>query len=164
MLDPAELTDWFEAHAAPLVLYARQWLDRGAAEDVVQEAFVRLMLQPRPPGNVKAWLYRTVRNEAISRCRSDRRRVERETVRGVQEAYFEPPASELPDADAAAAALLALPEPQREAIVLRIWGEMTLREISQLTNWPVSTAFHHYKLGLRAIRQQMGITCKTKKN
>ena len=36
-----------DAHAAPLVLYARLWCD--APEDVVQEAFLKLVRQGRPP-------------------------------------------------------------------------------------------------------------------
>jgi hypothetical protein len=58
--DPAALGDWFDAHGAALVVYARQWLDRPAAEDVVQEGFVRLITEParQRPGNVCAWLYR----------------------------------------------------------------------------------------------------------
>ena len=32
----------FTAHARPLLLYARQWVDGSAAEDVVQEVFLRL--------------------------------------------------------------------------------------------------------------------------
>ncbi len=53
MTDPAKLATWFEAHAAAMVLYARQWLaDRGRAEDVVQEAFVRLAGQAGDPPNV----------------------------------------------------------------------------------------------------------------
>jgi DNA-directed RNA polymerase specialized sigma24 family protein len=47
-----------DAHAAPLVLYARQWC--GAPEDVVQEAFVKLVRQRRAPEDAVAWLYRVV--------------------------------------------------------------------------------------------------------
>ena len=57
-IDPATLGGWFDAYGAALVLYARQWLDRGAAEDVVQDVFVRLMAQPggQRPAHLRAWL------------------------------------------------------------------------------------------------------------
>ena len=61
-----------EAHAAGLALYARQWC--AAPEDVVQEAFLKLMALPHPPNQPVAWLYRVVRNAAISSGRSERRR------------------------------------------------------------------------------------------
>ncbi len=46
--------------------------DRETAEDLVQEAFVRLMVEidaGRMPTNVRAWLYRVVANLAVSRGR-----------------------------------------------------------------------------------------------
>ena len=46
--------------------------DREAAEDLVQESFVRLMIEVdagRMPTNVRAWLYRVVANLAVSRGR-----------------------------------------------------------------------------------------------
>ena len=64
------MATWFDAHAASLILYARQWLDRSAAEDAVQEVFLRLLaLRGREPANVRAWLFASVRNEAISQQR-----------------------------------------------------------------------------------------------
>lgn len=161
MIDPAELTGWFEAHAAPLVLYARQWLDRSAGEDVVQEVFVRLMLQKRPPENVKAWLYRAVRNAAIGKWRSERRRRARDDRQAPPHTSFEPHHDELIDSESAAIALERIAEPQREIVVLRIWAAMTLKEISLLIGAPVSTVFHHYQQGVRALRDQMGVACPT---
>jgi RNA polymerase sigma-70 factor (ECF subfamily) len=46
--------------------------DAGAAEDVVQDAFVRLVVESqawRSPRNPRAWLYRVVLNLIISRSR-----------------------------------------------------------------------------------------------
>jgi RNA polymerase sigma-70 factor (ECF subfamily) len=46
--------------------------DREAAEDLVQEAFVRLMIEVdagRMPTNARAWLYRVIANLAVSRGR-----------------------------------------------------------------------------------------------
>jgi RNA polymerase sigma-70 factor (ECF subfamily) len=162
MIDPADVTDWFEAHAAPLVLYARQWLAGAIAEDVVQEVFVRLMSERRPPDNVKAWLYRAVRNEAISQWRSSRRRRGREIEVASDETWFEPGRDESIDAGFAAELIRQLPAEQRESVVLRIWGGLTLAEISAITGSPLSTVFHHYQQGLRAVRKQMGVPCEKK--
>ncbi len=164
MIDPASVSEWFEAHAAPLVLYARQWLPGGLAEDAVQEVFVRLMAQSRPPDNVKAWLFRAVRNEAISQWRSSRRRDQRERRLATSEKWFEPGGEELIDARTATEVLQTLPHDWREAVVLRVWGGMTLQEISDLTGTPLSTAFHHYREGLRAVREKMGVPCEKKKD
>ncbi len=77
MMDPTVLGQLVDEHAAALELYARQWSD--APEDIVQEAFLRLVVQTRPPRNVVSWLFRVVRNQAISGLRSAQRRRKHET-------------------------------------------------------------------------------------
>lgn len=163
MTDDADLTRWFEAHAAALVLYARQWLGRGPAEDAVQEVFVRLLLQPARPRNVKAWLYRAVRNEAISAWRSSRRRENRERATAPAEAWFGLHDGEGIDAEAVTNALEKLPPPQREIVVLRIWGGLTLQEVSDLVAAPVSTVHLHYRSALARIRERLGVPCENEK-
>ena len=75
-LGPEILGRLFDEHAAALVLYARPWCE--APEDVVQDAFVALARQDPAPGRVVAWLYRAVRNGAITAARRSRRRRRRE--------------------------------------------------------------------------------------
>lgn len=162
-IDPANLSAWYDAYAAPLVLYARQWGPPALAEDVVQSAFIRLMGQRRPPENVRAWLFRSVRNASISQLRSRRRRQRRERGRAAaRPEAFENRPEDLIDAKAAQAALASLPADQREAIVLRIWGGLTLQETSAITGMPVTTVFRRYRQGLAAIRERMGFSCQTK--
>ncbi|HEY2589424.1 MAG TPA: RNA polymerase sigma factor [Tepidisphaeraceae bacterium] len=163
MTDDADLTRWFEAHAAALVLYARQWLGRGGAEDAVQEVFVRLLLQPARPRNVKAWLYRAVRNEAISVWRSSRRREHRERVSAPAEVWFEPHDAEGIDAEAVTNALAKLPPAEREIVVLRVWGGLTLQEVSNLVASSVSTVHLHYRSALAKIRERLGVPCENEK-
>lgn len=153
----AKLSGWFDAYAGALALYARQWGEVG--EDAVQEAFVSLAAwaaHGREPSNVKAWLYVSVRNAAMAARRSDvrRRRRERETTRGGQ-AWFEPKPDDLIDATAAEAALSQLPSAQREIVVLRLWSGMTLAEISDVVNLPISTLHDQYRAALAAIRAAM---------
>src|SRR5262245_40424045 len=75
-MDPAFLGRLIEQHAAALVLYARQWC--AAPEDVVQDAFVKLIAQKTLPEQLVPWLYRVVRNAAISAARSAQRRRQHE--------------------------------------------------------------------------------------
>jgi RNA polymerase sigma-70 factor (ECF subfamily) len=161
MIDPERLSALFDAHAAQAVLYARQWLDRAAAEDVVQEVFVRLMLQEVLPVNVKAWLFKAVRNEAICQARSSSRRRRREQD-GLREAWFEPDHAGAVDAAAASESLQTLPLAQREVIVLRIWGQLTLKEVAAVVGSATSTVFDEYRAGITALREQMGEPCQNK--
>src|SRR5947209_8750401 len=121
MIETQQLTALFDAHAAALVLYARQFVaDRAAAEDVVHDVFVRLIELPRVPVDAKAWLFRSVRNGAISTSRSASRRRKREAIVSVaRREWFEQRVEDLIDAGSAQRALEALPSAQREVVVLR---------------------------------------------
>jgi DNA-directed RNA polymerase specialized sigma24 family protein len=68
VMDPEFLGALIDRYSAALVLYARQWCT--APEDVVQEAFLKLVQQREPPLQPAAWLYRVVRNGAISQARA----------------------------------------------------------------------------------------------
>jgi RNA polymerase sigma-70 factor (ECF subfamily) len=158
-----DLESAFAAHAAALVLYARQWLDRAAAEDAVQEAFVRLIGLPGAPDNVQAWLFKAVRNVAIDQARAGARRGARELsiARGRAD-WFDPRPADLIDARAAQDALHTLPIGQREVVVMRLWGQMTLAQISAVTGDSVSTVFTRYRAALDAVRKIMESTCSNK--
>jgi RNA polymerase sigma-70 factor (ECF subfamily) len=160
-IDPAKLGQWFDTYAARLVLYARQWMSAGAAQDVVQDVFVRLMCQPQEPGNVQAWLFRSVRNAAISEARSgQRRRVRENSVAAGRADWFEKQPEDLIDAEAAQKALERLPDLQREIVVLRIWADLTLQEIAETVGRPLSTVHDQYRAGLLAVRHEMESSCK----
>ena len=164
MIGSAEVSGSFDAHAATLILFARQWLDGAGAEDVVQEAFISLMGQRRRPDNVKAWLYKAVRNAAISHARSGSRRAKREMrIAETRYEFFEVRAEDLIDAAAAQEALSSLATEQREVIVMRIWAQMTLKEISEVTGEAVSTLFARYRAGLSQIKRIMESSCLAKK-
>jgi RNA polymerase sigma factor (sigma-70 family) len=168
-IDPGKLAEWFGDRAPGLVLYARQWLDPAAAEDVVQEVFVRLMAQPCEPANLKAWLYLATRNAAIGAGRSGRRRLRRERAvaerRGAElEPLFHSSPEDRIDAAAAEAALAGLPEPQREIVLLRIWGGMTLAEVASVTGLALSTVYDHYRAALARVRTILESSCQTRTN
>ena len=170
--EPANLSEWYDSHAAALVLYARQIAPDAAAEDIVQDVFVRLLGGhacrlaggSSRPRNVKAWLYRSVRNAAFSALRSGRRRRmrERRGAQGRPEAFQSRP-DDLIDARQAEALLAALPLDQREAVLLRIWSDLTFQEISEVTATPVTTVFRRFGEALAAIRKGMHRSCPSEK-
>jgi len=87
-IGPELLGRLFDAHAAALRLYARQWCEGSDAEDVVQEAFLSLARPSLLPDQVGAWLHRVVRNAVISAARSRHRRLQREARASSGEAWF----------------------------------------------------------------------------
>jgi RNA polymerase sigma factor (sigma-70 family) len=158
---PELLTQLLDEHGGALVLYAQQWCD--TPEDIVQEAFVRLMRQEAAPRNVVGWLYRVVRNGAVSASRSAscRKRHEAAAARGT-EPWFKPLLGERLDAMTATVALEQLPIEQRETIVARVWGGLSLEEIAKLTGVSTSTVHRRYGAGLAALRERLDATCDKK--
>lgn len=68
----AIVRDAYDAHQRELYAFAlRASRDAEIAEDLVQEAFLRLVreVERRPPDNVRAWLYRVTANLVITRGR-----------------------------------------------------------------------------------------------
>ena len=160
-MGPELLGRLVDAHAAALVLYARQWCS--IPEDIVQEAFLKLATQPKPPEHPVAWLYCVVRNGAISAGRASQRRQRHETRAAAQTpTWFVPSDHAALDAETATAALAALPLVQREVIVAHIWGGLTFEQIAELTGTSASTAHRWYVAGLSTLRERLGVPCPTK--
>jgi RNA polymerase sigma-70 factor (ECF subfamily) len=151
------LAELIDAHAAALVLFARPWC--AAPEDVVQTAFARLAALRVPPDDPAAWLYRVVRNAAIDAGKADRRRQKREQAVARPVRWFAEREIEGLDADVAVRALEALPADQREVIVARLWGGMTLEQVAAIAGCSVSSAHRRYEAGIAALRERLGVEC-----
>ena len=151
----AELVD---RHAAALVLYARQLCE--SAEDVVQEALLKLTRQRRAPDALLPWLYRVVRNGALSAARSNRRRKKHEAgaAQG-RETWFVDTGDQRIDARSAAEALETLTANDREIVVARVWGGLTFVEIGQLVGTSDSTAHRRYEAALKSLRARLETAC-----
>jgi RNA polymerase sigma factor (sigma-70 family) len=124
------------------------------------------MAQPREPANLKAWLYLATRNAAIAAGRSDRRRARRERAvaaerHGGETPLFHSSPEDRIDAAAAEAALAGLPADQREIVLLRIWGGMTLAEVADVTGHALSTVYDHYRAALARVRTILESSCQT---
>lgn len=156
-MSPHEIAHLVDRYGAPLLLYARQWCS--APEDVVQEAFVKLVSATVPPRNPVPWLYRVVRNAAIDEQKKQKRRHQRELSVARPTQWFVEPEIDGLDAEAAVAALNALPLDQREVIVARLWGGMSFDQIGEVVGCSASTAFRRFDAGLMALRRELDAPC-----
>jgi RNA polymerase sigma factor (sigma-70 family) len=152
-----------DRHADALALYARQWCE--VPEDVVQDAFVKLAAQRRPPDDPAAWLFRVVRNGAINAAVAARRRRRHEAAAAAEmPGWFAPePGGGAIDPESAEAELRALPIEQREVIVARLWGGLTFEQIAELAGCSSSTAHRLYQSGLTTLRGRLGVPCHSNK-
>ena len=159
-ITPELLGRLLDEQGGALALYAAQWTD--AADDCVQEALIELAGQRELPANPVAWLYRVVRNRAISQYRASRRRERREELASRLRPRESAAATE-PSVDPLelAAALEALDEAVREAVVARTWGGLGFEQIAELAGCSVSTAHRRYEAGLAALRERLQPTCPT---
>ena len=150
----AEPADWCETlyrvKASELILYGRALgLSHGEAEDVLQDTFITLMRRPQPPGLPEHYCVRSFRNRALNYRRSLWRRLTRE-LESVR--WFERSPAESPAERAAMRGLAALPQDQREVIVLKLWHQRTFEEIGELLCISPNTAAGRYRYGLQKLR------------
>jgi RNA polymerase sigma-70 factor (ECF subfamily) len=150
----------FDELAPKLLLFARQWLPCTAdTEDVVQTAFVRWWRQnPNASREHYPLLYAAVRSAALDLLKKNTRRVLREehpdaVSLGSSDSCFAPALEQQEDAEALQAALAQLPQPQREVVVLRIWGELTFAEIGTSLGESINTVASRYRAGLETLRK-----------
>jgi RNA polymerase sigma factor (sigma-70 family) len=159
-MDPSVLGQLVDEHAAALELYARQWY--AAPEDVVQEAFLKLVTMRSVPHNVVPWLFRVVRNKAISLWRSAQRRRMHETLAGGCRLFADEPS--VLDGEAVSGALETLPAEEREVITLHLWGGLTFVEIAEVMDSSASTVHRWYLAGLNHLRERLDVPCPDRMN
>jgi RNA polymerase sigma-70 factor (ECF subfamily) len=160
-MSPTDFAVLVDAHCGALILFARQWC--AAPEDVVQDAFLKLVVAREKPRDVVAWLYRVVRNGAIDAGKIARRRTGREQAAARRESdtsrwFIEPEIDGL-DAHTVVAALQHLSGDQRETIVAHLWGGLTFEQIATVSGCSASTAFRRYSTGIESLRKELGVPC-----
>jgi len=156
---PELLSSLLDEHGSALELFASQWT--GMPEDCVQEAFLQLVRQSKPPDQVVPWLFRVVRNRAISLRRSSQRRQRHESAAAIERAsWFQPvPRSPIDDAKLTEA-LRSLSDEHREVIVAKIWGGLSYEQIGEVVGTSRSSAHRRYEAGLRILRERLELTCQ----
>lgn len=134
------------------------------AEDVAQESFViayRSLAGYRGEGPLAGWLVRIATRQAF------RRLGQRRPTAGLDEATELPMHAHGSDPLAAILAgerertvrlaVAALPDPYRETVALRFFGDMPLEEIAAATRRPLNTVKTHLRRGLERLRREMGL-------
>jgi RNA polymerase sigma-70 factor (ECF subfamily) len=166
--DPEALGELYDRHHRLLFsLILRVLRDRGEAEDVLQEVFVRVWerAETYAPslGAPSAWLVRIARNRAIDRLRSRRVRAH------VSEAAEDTPreaAAPAPDPEALArtaesrrailAALDALPPEQRRLVEAAYFEGYTQSELAEKFGLPLGTVKTRIRTAMQALRAILG--------
>jgi len=154
---------WFAKHGAKLLLFARQQARYpDDAEDLVQEAFVRIWRLYGHTGDVSPSLvYRAIRRLAIDWARSlDRRKIREEKV--CSEFTFVDSFDRSLEKDEGKRALLLaierLPPEQKEVITLKIWSELTFDEIARTLDLSLYTVASRYRYALDKLKEWVPVS------
>jgi RNA polymerase sigma-70 factor (ECF subfamily) len=126
------------------------------AEDAVHDAFCRLFTQDKRPSDLKAYVFRAVRNAALDQLR-------RHAMANEQLPNFIFDNQERPDQLAEDAEftrqiadrLLSLPDDERETIVQHLYGELTFQQIADIREAPLGTVVSWYRRGLEKLRAKL---------
>ena len=131
--------------------------DRGAAEDVAQEVFVKLWRAlPRYDGRAQlsTWIYAITRNASISAMRRRRRSVSMSDPAVFDEVESRDAAPDSGHDDAALWRNVdALPDRQRQAVILYYQEDRPVEEVAAMMGLPVNTVkthLHRARAGLAA--------------
>ena len=141
----------YETHGRALLAYACALLrDPSAAEDALHQVFLSVLRgRASIDGDPKAYLFRSVRNAAFNHIRGQAREVELADG-GV---WLESPDGSVETSMALQSALNALPDEQREVIVLKMWGQLTFEEAAAVIGIPPNTAASRYRYGLEKLKE-----------
>ncbi len=158
-LSAAQLTRLIDQHWDALVIWVGP--NTGYAEDVVQEAFIKISAEHPPPDHPAAWLYKVCRRLAINQQKSEQRRTRREEKVALQrdskvtDSSLQPAvAAQLSDERSQLlAALNELDQTQRRVVIAKIWGELSLDEIADSMACSRATVWRNYQRAIRHLQQ-----------
>lgn len=162
--DPAGFDALLERHKGSVYAIIRGVVrDRDIAEDVFQEVFLKVIRASDTFDDRRRfapWLFKIAVNAGRDALKSAAvRRVDASVE--LAEAAATAPATGEPERQAiaserraaVAAALLQLPEPQRQVILLREFSGFSFEEIARMCNRPLNTVLSLMHRGLKRLRQ-----------
>jgi RNA polymerase sigma-70 factor (ECF subfamily) len=165
--DPEAFEVFYDRHGGVAYSLAYRIVgEKGAAEDVTQEAFISIWRSgarfDRARGSVRSWTLSIVRNRAIDALRSQAGKAPK--LDFDDEAVLEQrPAAELTEEEAmrretageVRGALGTLPGDQAKVIELAYFGGFSHSEIAGMLGVPLGTVKGRMRLGLEKIRAEL---------
>ena len=154
--------DWdriIDTNGAAFILYARQWTKSHAdAEDIVQIAITRLCRSQSDSDEIPlALIYQAIRSRALDLYRSSQRRRVREEAAAellYEQRMFENRGTE-ELSERVEFALKKLPQEQREVVIMKIWGDLTFKEIAQSLDVSLNTVTSRYRYAINKLKSSL---------
>jgi RNA polymerase sigma-70 factor (ECF subfamily) len=140
--------------------------NRGAAEDIVQEAFLsvwRSSVRYKPDrGNLRSWLLSVVHNRAIDSLRRSVVHTKHQAdAEGLEERKAAPELTDVEafrrqEAQTVRSAMERLPSDQLRVLELAFFGGFTHSQIAEMLGEPLGTVKGRMRLGLDKMRDGLG--------
>jgi RNA polymerase sigma-70 factor (ECF subfamily) len=178
MDDPATQDDWslvrgalagrredfmalVERHQRSLQRFVEHRVDdRASADDIVQMTFVQAYTRLdtfRAESSFKTWIYTVALNLCRDRARFEKRRA---NITAEEALEREPHAAATLEETILGATVerrvAALPDRQRSVLGLRIWGDLSFREIGAMLGISENSAKVSYHHAIRRLREWLG--------
>jgi RNA polymerase sigma-70 factor (ECF subfamily) len=154
----AEVQDLYQRHGPALLAYATGLLgSRASAEDVLHQVFLSLLSKAEQPTEPRPYLFKAVRNRALNSRRSGARMV---PLHDHDQQWLVKPQGMMEAGIEVERALRDLPPEQREVVLMRVWGEMTLEEIATVLDVPANTVASRYRYALSKLREILQVEDK----
>ena len=161
----AELYDMLTSRVFGLIL--RVLVNRSQSEEVLQEVFLEVWQSAARfapnKGQGRTWIFTIAHRRAVDRVRASRASADRDVRAGFKDIGI--PHDSVAEqvelgiaGEQAVSALGALPETQREALVLAYFGGYSQSEIAALVGSPLGTIKTRMRDGLTRLRNEMGVT------
>ena len=145
----------------PLMTLSMRYVsDVYSAEDIVQESFLKAFENLSSfefRSAFKSWIYRIVINTAKNRLRGTKKTVQIDEVVIKIAAVSELTVIERQLAQQVRDLVEQLPEKQRQALELRVYKDLSFKEVADGMDCPYDTAKANYRHGLLKIREQLAI-------
>lgn len=152
--DSSALRALLTKYESPLIGYLTSLThDRGLAEDLVQETFLRLIRRPplrAAKGSLKPWLFKVARNLALDHQRKQSRIELRSEL---PEPHPDDPTKL--DAGDTKYLLQCLTPEMKQIVALRIFGDFTFKEISKQLGLPLGTVLWRMSNAVKIMRETL---------
>ena len=122
-------------------------LDRGDAEEIVQDAFAGLQRHAGRVDNAVGYLQRSVVNASVNLMRRRRVAARHPAVPAL--------AASTDDVDEMWTSVLGLPANQRAVVVLRFWQDMTIDVIADTLGWPTGSVKSTLHRALKHLKEDL---------
>lgn len=150
----AEIENLYRQYGGSLLLFGVSICSEPSrAQDAVHQVFLRLMETGSlsKATDAKAYLFASVRNVLLNDRKFQQRNVPIEPER----IWFEPPNRDHAAELNLRRALHALPDDQRQVVVLHVWGELAFSQIAEVLGISANTAASRYRYAMVKLREEM---------